>query len=152
MGSPDELKTSRIIFHEYDILFGSIRPYLHKVALAPCKGVTNTSVFVIRAKEERFRAMLATLLSSVGTIKWATQHSGGTKMPVIKWNLLSKMPVILPDDDTLGTFQHYISPIMKMILVESERIQVLKDKRDILIPKLIGGDLDISELDLEVNA
>jgi len=43
-GKSTDLTTSRVIFEEGDILFGSIRAYLHKVTLAPFKGITNTSV------------------------------------------------------------------------------------------------------------
>lgn len=95
-GSPDELTTSRIIFEEDDILFGSIRPYLHKVALAPYRGVTNVSVLVIRPAEKSLQSFLAVLLSSIDTIRWADQHSTGTKMPVIKWEALQTMPVLMP--------------------------------------------------------
>ena len=151
MGDPDELSSSRIIFDENDILFGSIRPYLHKVIIAPCQGVTNTSVFVIRATEERFQAMLTTLLSSKDTVQWAPQHSGGTKMPVIKWDLFSKMPVIRPDNETLQKFQELVWPIMEIIKLETKRVRTLQEMRNLLLPKLISGELDVSELDIEVT-
>ncbi len=72
-------------------------------------------------------------------------------MPVIKWDLLSKMPVIQPDDETLQKFQDTIWPIMMAIQIESKRIQNLKDTRDILLRKLISGELDVSELDIEMD-
>ena len=151
MGSPAELSSSRILFKEDDVLFGSIRPYLHKVALAPCDGVTNVSVLVIKPNEANFRAMLAVLLSSIDVVRWADQHSTGTKMPVIKWNSFSDMPVILPDGNTLTRFQEIVWPMLQSIKTASRRIKNLRETRDCLLPKLISGELDVSELDIDIT-
>ena len=151
MGNSNELSSSRILFEEDDVLFGSIRPYLHKVALAPCSGVTNVSVLVIRPTEARFRAILAVLLSSIDAVRWADQHSTGTKMPVIKWESFSEMPVILPDRYTLTRFQEIVWPMLQSIKTASRRIKNLRETRDLLIPKLISGELDVSELDIDIR-
>ena len=151
MGSSNELSTSRILFEEDDVLFGSIRPYLHKVALAPCNGVTNVSVLVIRPIEARFRALLAVLLSSIDAVCWADQHSTGTKMPVIKWESFSEMPVILPDGNTLTRFHEIVWPMLQSIKTASRRIKNLRETRDLLLPKLISGHLDVSELDIVIG-
>lgn len=148
MGSPSELSTSRIIFQEDDILFGSIRPYLHKVALASCRGVTNTSVLVIRTEEEINRPLLAVLLSSIDSVRWADQYSTGTKMPVIKWDIFKTMPVLVPDKQTLNKFNSITTPILQIIKSTFFRNRNLRQTRDLLLPRLISGDLDVSELDI----
>ncbi len=150
MGSPDELTTSRIIFEESDILFGSIRPYLHKVALASCRGVTNVSVLVIRPAEISLQSFLAVLLSSIDTVRWADQHSTGTKMPVIKWDALQMMPVLMPTQAVLGAFEETVHPILQTIKSTSSRNQNIRRTRDLLLPKLISGEVDVSELDITV--
>ena len=133
------------------MLFGSIRPYLHKVALAPCDGVTNVSVLVIQPNEANFRAMLAVLLSSIDTVCWADQRSTGTKMPVIKWESFSEMPVIFPDGNTLTRFQEIVWPMLQSIKTASHRIKNLRETRNLLLPKLISGELDVSELDIDIG-
>jgi type I restriction enzyme S subunit len=95
IGTSSELSTSRIIFEEDDLLFGSIRPYLHKVALAPFRGVTNVSVLVIRPRGHSLKAFLAVLLSSIDVVRWADQHATGTKMPVVKWDMFQRMQVLV---------------------------------------------------------
>jgi len=147
-GSPDELTTSRIIFEEGDILFGSIRPYLHKVALAPCCGVTNVSVLVIRPAEKSLQSFLAVLLSSIDTIRWADQHSTGTKMPVIKWEAFKAMPVPMPSQPVLCAFEASVQPMLQAIKMASSRNQNLRHTRDLLLPRLISGELDVSALDI----
>jgi len=151
MGNPNELSSSRILFEENDILFGSIRPYLHKVTLAPCDGVTNVSVLVVRPNEAKFRAILAILLSSNRSIRWADQHSTGTKMPVIKWEILSEMPIIIPDTYTVTKFQEIVWPMLQSIKTASRKIKNLREMRDRLLPKLISGELDVSELEINIG-
>jgi type I restriction enzyme S subunit len=149
-GNPNELKTSRIIFEDDDILFGSIRPYLHKVALAPYRGVTNTSVLVIRPAEKILQSFLPVFLSSIDTIRWADQHSTGTKMPVIKWEALQSMPLLLPSRSLLQVFDSFVKPMLQTVKMASLRNQTLRRTRDLLLPKLISGEVDVSELDITV--
>lgn len=46
----EEAKSSLVSFDEDDILFGAMRPYFHKVCLAPFAGTTRTTVFILRPK------------------------------------------------------------------------------------------------------
>ena len=50
-GQGDELSTSVCKFQKYDFLFGSIRPYFYKAGICPFYCVSNTSVFILRAKK-----------------------------------------------------------------------------------------------------
>jgi len=148
-GNPQELSSSRILFNEDDILFGSIRPYLHKVNIAPCKGVTNVSVFVIRPNNYILNAFLSIFLSSHDVIQWADKHSTGTKMPVLKWEVFQNMPVLVPDESILVRFQEIISPMLQIIKTSYYLNMNLRLTRNILLPKLISGEVDVSELDID---
>lgn len=146
-GVSKELTTSRIIFEEDDILFGSIRPYLHKVTLAPCTGITNVSVLVLRPKYDSVKAFLTILLSSVDAIKWADKHSNGLKMPVIKWDTLKTMPILMPEPSILSEFQSHTHSLLDVIKVNSYRIRSLRTSRDLLLPRILSGNLDVSLLE-----
>jgi len=142
-GHSSELSTSRIIFEKNDILFGSIRPYLYKVALVPFKGVTNISVFVLRAQENYLKAFQAITLYREEAIKWADHHSAGTKMPVIKWELFKKMPVLIPDRDILEKFEDFVGPALEQISELSIVNRNLSQTRDLLIPQLVTGKREL---------
>jgi type I restriction enzyme S subunit len=149
LGVADELSTSRILFNEDDVLFGSIRPYLHKVALAPRSGVTNTSVLVLRPVRAQVVSLLPVLCSSHQTIEWATQHAAGTKMPVIKWDVLRSLPLVLPDSKTLERFDAQARPALEFIKAASRLNRKLRTTRDLLLPRLVTGAIDVSRLDLD---
>jgi len=149
-GVPRELSTSRIVFQENDILFGAIRPYLHKVVLAPWAGVTNVSVLVLRAESPILATVLAVVASMPETIRWANQHSTGTKMPVISWDVLAQMPVVMPAAPLLNAFHACIAPMLSLVKTLAVQNAYLRQTRDLLLPRLISGELDVSELDIKM--
>jgi type I restriction enzyme S subunit len=148
VGEPGELKTSRIRFEEGDVLFGAIRPYLHKVCLAPFAGVTNTSVLVLRASDKSLSWLLPVVLSSNEAVRWADHHASGTKMPVIKWDVLRSMPVVLPNDRVLARFNQAVAPMLAWIKHTYAVRSRLMQARDLLLPRLISGDIDVGGLDI----
>lgn len=112
-----DLKSSRILFEPGDILFGSIRCYLHKVALAPFRGVTNVSIFVLRPRKEVYRSFLTILLFAKSTIEWASRNSNGTKMPTINWEVFSTMPIQVPSITSLEVFAKRVDSLINQIQV-----------------------------------
>jgi type I restriction enzyme S subunit len=137
-GSSGDLGTSRILFKAGDTLFGTIRPYLHKVCRAPFGGITNVSVFVLRAHDNRWSALVSIICSSIDSIEWAVQHSTGLKMPVIKWDQLTKFPISLAPEPLLIRFDSITAPIMDEISNLSRRNLVLRRTRDLLLTKLLN--------------
>ncbi len=144
-GKPSELTTSRIAFKKGDTLFGAIRCYLHKVVATHYSGVTNTSVLVLRPKKPCYRALLAIIASDVETIRWAETQSTGTKMPVINWRIFQKMPAPFPTEALAQEFENIAGPILDQIGVHASQIQNLRRTRDLLLPRLLSGQIHVEE-------
>ena len=74
--------------------------------------------------------------------------SKGTKMPRGDKQQIMNYPVVLPDKETLALFNGLIVPMLEQIAanrIESSRLTSL---RDALLPKLMSGELDVSNLDI----
>ncbi len=151
VGVASDLETARIIFEKDDILFSSIRPYLHKVVLAPFRGITNTSIFVIRAKNPIYRAYITLLLFSNYAIQFANQHSTGTKMPVVKWGSVSKLPALIPHQTIMEDFQNMVWPMLEQIQLAYFQNRKLAQARDLLLPRLMSGAIEVSESNIEIS-
>lgn len=152
IGTPDELTTSRKKFYRNDILFGAIRPYFHKVIYAPFDGVTNTSVFVLNPKVKRaLSSYLFSLLNSYESVAWTTTFSSGTKMPIISWSVFRKMKVLQPTEEILENYDKQVRPMLNMITNLTQQNFVLRDARDLLLPKLMSGEIDVSKLDINIT-
>ncbi|TVZ51523.1 restriction endonuclease subunit S [Dokdonia sp. Hel_I_53] len=147
-GDSNELESSRIIFKENDILFGSIRSYFHKVSSANKKGITNVSVLIFRPKKEIYRSYSLFTFFSNHFINWSVNFSNGTKMPTISWNEVQNYSIYKPSDDLLEYFEELVFPMIKEIHTLSDKNIVLQETRDLLLPRLISGKLSVEGLEV----
>jgi type I restriction enzyme S subunit len=145
-GNAQDVQSTKLTFNTGDILFGKIRPYFHKVAVAPVNGVTSSDSIVIRPKHADFYSLVLVTVSSDAFVAHATQTSNGTKMPRANWNILVKYPVMLPPTELLRKFNSIVSDVVAITRNFILRNQNLRTTRDLLLPKLISGEIDISKL------
>jgi type I restriction enzyme S subunit len=147
-----ELTTSVTRFLPKDVLFGAIRPYFHKVGIAPVHGVTNVSVFVIRAKQAFDWAFLAALCSLDSTVEFATRVSKGTKMPVVGWPDFANYSVVIPPPELRQAFADMVSPLYDQIIANLHQSRTLAALRDTLLPKLLSGELSVAAIAARMEA
>ena len=79
------LASSKFRFWEGDILFGKLRPYFHKVGVAPLDGVCSTDIVVVSPKSDDWFGFLLGYLSSSEFIDYTDAASTGTRMPRTNW-------------------------------------------------------------------
>ena len=58
------------------------------------------------------------------------------------------VPTVIPDDETLKRFSDFCDPIMKQIWKNEQESKRLVELRDSLLPKLMSGELDVSDLNI----
>ncbi len=141
-----EAQSSLTKFYRKDLLFGAMRPYFHKVCIAPFDGTTRTTAFVLfpRAKEDFAFATL--LLHDPDTIAFATRHSTGSTIPYAVWSgSLEEMPVIIPPAPVRLAFDEAVRPLLDRIPVSYFQKGTLTTLRDTLLPKLISGELRVKD-------
>ena len=56
-----------------------------------------------------------------------------------------------PDRDILCQFDSIIAPLFRKIQNLAEKNTNLRQTRDLLLPKLISGEIDVSELDIDTD-
>ena len=95
-GASREVTSTKRRFHEGDILFGRLRPYLRKVARAPFRGVCSTDIRVFRARPGIDQGFLYHYMASEGFLSHACSGTVGTRMPRAHREHLASLPVHLP--------------------------------------------------------
>jgi type I restriction enzyme S subunit len=133
--------SSKSRFCKGDVLFGKLRPYFHKVVVAPTDGICSTDIVVIRAKQEVWSTFVLMLCSSKKFISYNAAVMTGTKMPRTNWRDMSKYEMALPPDDLLPAFQVVASPLVRQIVKSIHESRVLSAARDSLLPHLLSGKL-----------
>lgn len=147
-GFASEVQSTKLRFKSGDILFGKIRPYFHKVAVAPVDGVASSDAIVIRAKDHAWYSLVLATVSSDAFVAEATQSANGTKMPRANWNVLLGYKVPIPSSMVLSKFDDLMSGIVGFIRTTTLKNRNLRATRDLLLPKLISGELDAASLQI----
>lgn len=72
----------------------------------------------------------------------------GSVFTNLKTDILKNYPTYLPTEDVLKKFDGLVQPIFSMILSKTREIKRLAEIRDTLLPKLMSGELDVSDIEL----
>ncbi|UEA74527.1 restriction endonuclease subunit S [Lachnospiraceae bacterium GAM79] len=72
----------------------------------------------------------------------------GTVFGSINRNSLNDMPILIPSDDILDEFERIVAPMDLTIRNNYDEICRLQDIRDTLLPRLMSGELDVSDIDI----
>ncbi len=149
-GFAKQVRSTKLCFKKGEILFGKIRPYFHKVGVAPVDGVCSSDAIVISSKSPEYFAIVLACISSDEFIAHATQTSQGTKMPRANWDVLTKYPVAIPPNSLVSRFDELAREMVDQIQNMVLRNRNLRCTRDLLLPKLISGELDVENLDIAI--
>ena len=75
-------------------------------------------------------------------------HIGSTGQTELPRDRVRAMELVLPDDKTLDDFNAVIAPMAAAIVSNQEENQRLSNLRDTLLPKLMSGEIDVSEIEV----
>ena len=62
----------------------------------------------------------------------------------VLWEVFKKMRVIVPPMELIKVFQQKTHPMFEEIVFLNKKNGVLRQDRDMLLPKLISGEIDVS--------
>lgn len=75
------------------------------------------------------------------------QHTGSTGQTELPRDRVKAMELTLPDEDTLSKFNELVIPITEAVVSNQKENVRLSQLRDTLLPKLMSGEIDVSELE-----
>lgn len=150
-GTADGLESAKATFGDGDILFGKLRPYFHKVVVAPFDGVCSTDILVCQARKSAYYGFVAMQLFSTTLIEFAERLSNGAKMPRVGWKDLAAYPVVIPTESVAVEYTLVIEPLLARMKATVHEAQTLATLRDTLLPRLISGQLRLPEAELQIQ-
>lgn len=71
--------------------------------------------------------------------------------PNISGSQIEDYPMILPSEHILIKFNDIVEPLFELFLRLQQKNQNLRKTRDLLLPKLISGEIDVSKLEIQLN-
>lgn len=72
----------------------------------------------------------------------------GSAQPNISASDIMSIPCVIPSKEVINKFNEIIKPLFDLIISYQRENQQLSSLRDLLLPRLISGELDVSDIDL----
>ncbi|MCG3149862.1 MAG: hypothetical protein PCFJNLEI_03327 [Verrucomicrobiae bacterium] len=142
-GTAGDLESGKARFQRGEILFGKLRPYFHKVGVAPLDGVCSTDILTIAPKKPAWFGLVLGHLSSKELIDHTDACSTGTKMPRASWADIARYEIALPPEPVAAKLTGVVQPLVERIIANIHESRTLAALRDALLPKLLSGQIRI---------
>lgn len=145
-GAADGLESNKFKFEKGEILFGKLRPYFHKVGVAPLDGVCSTDIVVVSPRKKTWFGFVLGHVTSVAFVDYTNAGSTGTKMPRTSWSEMARYAVALPPETVVEESTRQIRSAVDRIIASIHESHTLAALRDALLPKLISGEIRLQEV------
>jgi len=120
---------------------------LGQVSLLEIDSCANQSVIGLPETNELNHSFIYPCISHA--IQELISHqTGGAQQHINKGNV-EDYSIIIPNEIVLKNYVSIAKPLMNTISNNSLEIQTLQKTRDTLLPRLLSGELDVSELELD---
>lgn len=106
---------------------------------SPCWTSDNTLVITSDLYEYTFQILQR--------IDYRSMNRGSTQ-PLITQGDMNKVSILLPDKKTLLNFESIVGQLMEQYQANLLENNKLSELRDTLLPRLMSGELDVSDIDL----
>ena len=130
--------------HENDVLM-SVRAPVGDLNVAREDCCIGRGLASIRSKHNRQSFVLYTVFALQPELD--KFNGEGTVFGSINRDSLNKMAIMIPTDDEMDRFESIVSPMDAQIRANHEEGLRLEAIREALLPKLLSGELDISDIE-----
>lgn len=145
-------------FTNHDTLFARITPCLENgktgyVQFLPenSVGIGSTEFVVLRSK--LLTSEYVYCLARRAEFRMAAQKTmtGASGRQRVQKSFFDQYQIVKPTPEILQSFADVVSPIFALLKTLGEKNARLRECRDILLPRLISGELDVSTLEIQVE-
>jgi len=138
-----------------DTIVGTTRPGNGSFAYISRDGLTASTGFaVLSPRRSMYRDTVYIAATSVENIErlanLAEGHGGA--YPAVKPNEVTDTVIVFPGDEVLASFADLVSPIREKIERAKAESRTLAETRDLLLPKLMSGELRLAEAEKGLEA
>jgi len=130
------------LFEKGDILYGSRRTYLRKVAIAEFDGITSNTTFTIDPNEEAIIPnLLPFIMLSEGFAQHSIKNSKGSVNPYINWKDIASYEFLLPPIDQQAKIAELLWAMDDVVEREKESLIKYSDFYKVFLFDSIAGKM-----------
>lgn len=136
---------ARRILRQGDTIFGTVRPGNRSFALIGSINVEltgSTGFAVLTPKKAELRELVYLLTTSEQNIARLTRLADGAAYPAVRPEVVTEEIITLPTtNDLIESFHEVVGPLYNSLLLNQAANERLAELRDILLPKLLHGEI-----------
>jgi type I restriction enzyme S subunit len=142
-GHAGEVRSLKTVFQPGDVLYGKLRPYLDKAALAEWPGICSTDILVLRTEGRLLADFLAYLAHARLFVDYALATTTGVNHPRTSWKALQSLPIPLPPLPEQRAIAQILRTIDRKIEAEENRKVALGVLFKTLLHNLMTGKVRV---------
>lgn len=123
----------------------SFKLTIGRVGIVANETTTNEAIACFSSDNSRKLAYLYPLLK---TYDYASLGSTSSIATAVNSKMVKAMMLAMPSSEALDSFYEKARPIYEMLLSNTCESAALAELRDILLPKLMSGEIDVSKMDV----
>lgn len=148
-----EIKSNKYIINSNSVMISKLNPDTKRIWRPMCLSahpVCSTEFIVYEAKKQEQKDYIYSILDSIPFLNHLCSHTTGSTNSRQRATPKSTLDfaLCLPSDSIIDDFCQIVTPMYDMIASNIVENQSLAKVRDILLPRLMSGELDVSDLDL----
>ena len=137
-----------------DDIYISIAGTIGRVGIIPSKysgaNLTENAAKICEINPVIDKYYLLQFLRSVEGQKQIASKATGTSQPKLALYKIQELKVLIPPSPLMDEIAHFLADSTRMSGFIGNANNILRQTRDLLLPKLISGELDVEELDIVV--
>lgn len=147
-----EIKSNKFIVDSDCFMISKLNPTIKRVWRPYCvsdKAVCSTEFIVYKAKDRKLTDFLYSLIDSAPFSDFMCSHvtgSTGSRQRTTPSDTLQYC-FYLPTIDEIADFSAVVAPMYAQIRINALENERLKNLRDSLLPRLMSGEIDVSDID-----
>lgn len=134
------------------ILVSNIRPYFKKIWMARFDGGRSPDVLAFESADPQWAEFLYNLMYQDAFFEFMTRTAKGAKMPRGDKDAIMGWRFPCPDQLLMAFFSEKVRPHYACIESLVSQSKSLTELRDVLLPKLLSGELSVAEAMAEAEA
>ena len=136
-------RSSNRVFKEGDVLYGKLRPYLRKGAIAEFEGICSTDIIPLYSTDKSINEYLIYVVHSKYFVDFAISTMEGTNLPRTSWSDIKKLNIPIPPLEEQKKIANILSSVDSKIQKKQEQKEKLEELKKGLMQKLLTGEVRV---------
>ena len=149
----DNVKSNKYVLTDNSVLASKLNPDTKRIWRPICltdHAICSTEFIVFETNNSAHKDFLFSIIDSQSFSDWMYAHTTGStnsrQRTTPSTTLKFKVPIA--PDDVINAFCTSVTPMYDLVSQNLQENQRLTSLRDSLLPKLISGEIDVSDIDL----